>query len=210
MAEEKKVGAKAAPKPAAEKTAKPAPRKRAAAKENVEVEVVKKVGAKVSADVAAPKAEAVANVVAAPKKPAAPKAPKVVKADPKNRTYATGKRKTSIARVWIMPGRGVITVNNKESSAYFRRPVLQLLIGQPFDVAGRKGAYDVWATIKGGGLSGQAGALKHGISRAIALAEPELRGLVKEAGFLTRDSRIVERKHFGHKKARRSFQFSKR
>ncbi|MDR3126046.1 MAG: 30S ribosomal protein S9 [Rickettsiales bacterium] len=149
------------------------------------------------------------------KKPAAAAKPqKALKTkaakDAKNRTYATGKRKTSIARVWIMPGKGEIVVNGKESTAYFRRPVLQLLVEQPFEASGRKGAYDVWATLSGGGLSGQAGALKHGISRAIATAEPELRPAIKAAGLLTRDARIVERKHYGHKKARKSFQFSKR
>ncbi|MDR1009440.1 MAG: 30S ribosomal protein S9 [Rickettsiales bacterium] len=124
--------------------------------------------------------------------------------------YATGKRKNAIARVWLSAGKGKIVVNGKDCEAYFRRPVLQLLINQPFQIAGREGAYDIMATLKGGGLSGQAGALKHGISQAIARFEPELRPAIKKAGFLTRDSRVVERKHFGHKKARRSFQFSKR
>ncbi|MDR1476868.1 MAG: 30S ribosomal protein S9 [Rickettsiales bacterium] len=130
--------------------------------------------------------------------------------DAAGRVYSTGKRKSSIARVWIVPGKGRIVVNGKDFEAYFRRPILQLLICQPFEVSGREKSYDVSATLKGGGLSGQAGALKHGISKALALAEPELRAPIKRAGFLTRDSRIVERKHYGHKKARRSFQFSKR
>ncbi|MCL2440052.1 MAG: 30S ribosomal protein S9 [Alphaproteobacteria bacterium] len=130
--------------------------------------------------------------------------------DAAGRVYATGKRKNAIARVWLSAGKGKITVNGKDCEAYFRRPVLQILINQPFEVAGRERAYDVMATLSGGGLSGQAGALKHAISIAITRFEPELRAAVKKAGFLTRDSRIVERKHYGHKKARRSFQFSKR
>ncbi|MDR0367083.1 MAG: 30S ribosomal protein S9 [Rickettsiales bacterium] len=130
--------------------------------------------------------------------------------DAKGRVYATGKRKSSIARVWLSSGRGNIVVNGKNCDDYFRRPVLKLLINQPFQIAGREGSYDVFATIAGGGLSGQAGALKHGISIAIARFEPELRPAIKKAGFLTRDPRVVERKHYGHKKARRSFQFSKR
>ncbi|MBP3615670.1 MAG: 30S ribosomal protein S9 [Alphaproteobacteria bacterium] len=115
-----------------------------------------------------------------------------------------------MARVWIKAGKGSITVNGKDYESYFRRPILQMVINQPFGITKREGAYDVVATIIGGGLSGQAGALKHGISKALALAEPELRSVIKQAGFLTRDSRVVERKHYGHKKARRSFQFSKR
>ena len=146
----------------------------------------------------------------APAAASAPKAPKVQGKDKQGRAYATGKRKTSIARVWLSAGKGKITVNGKDFEAYFRRPVLQLLIVQPFQVASREKAYDVTATLVGGGLSGQAGALKHGISRALAIFEPELRGVLKAAGFLTRDSRIVESKKYGHKKARKSFQFSKR
>lgn len=134
---------------------------------------------------------------------------KIVK-DSFGRVYATGKRKTSIARVWIKAGKGNIVVNNKDYASYFRRPVLQMIVNQPFVVASRSNAYDVVATLQGGGLSGQAGALKHGISKALVLFEPELRDVIKKAGFLTRDSRVVERKHYGHKKARRSFQFSKR
>ncbi len=123
---------------------------------------------------------------------------------------ATGKRKDSVARVFLAPGKGKIFVNDLELNAYFKRPVLQMIINQPFAVAKREGAYDVWATVKGGGLSGQAGAVKHGISKALTLIESELRPELKKAGFLTRDSRVVERKHFGFHKARRSTQFSKR
>ena len=126
------------------------------------------------------------------------------------RVYSTGKRKTSVARVWIKLGKGNIVVNGKDYEQYFRRPILQMIVNQPFELVNRIGSYDVEATIKGGGLSGQAGALKHGISKALSLFETELRSVIKKAGFLTRDSRIVERKHYGHKKARRSFQFSKR
>ncbi|WP_282095477.1 30S ribosomal protein S9 [Epibacterium ulvae] len=130
--------------------------------------------------------------------------------DELGRSYATGKRKDAVARVWIKPGSGKITVNGKEMNAYFARPVLQLIVRQPFGVAGVEGEFDVVATVKGGGLSGQAGAVKHGISKALQLYEPSLRGALKAAGFLTRDSRVVERKKFGRRKARRSFQFSKR
>ncbi|SCZ58270.1 30S ribosomal protein S9 [Epibacterium ulvae] len=130
--------------------------------------------------------------------------------DELGRSYATGKRKDAVARVWIKPGSGKITVNGKEMNAYFARPVLQLIVRQPFGVAGVEGEFDVIATVKGGGLSGQAGAVKHGISKALQLYEPSLRGALKAAGFLTRDSRVVERKKFGRRKARRSFQFSKR
>lgn len=125
-------------------------------------------------------------------------------------TYATGKRKDSIARVYIKPGKGAIIINDTPMTEYFRRPVLQMIIAQPFGVAKREGAYDVYAIVMGGGLSGQAGAVKHGISKALEKAEPELRKALKAAGFLTRDSRVVERKHYGFRKARRSTQFSKR
>lgn len=124
--------------------------------------------------------------------------------------YATGKRKDSVARVYLKAGKGNIIVNDKPIAEYFRRPVLQMIIAQPFGVTKREGAYDVFAIVMGGGLSGQAGAVKHGISKALEKAEPELRKALKSAGFLTRDSRVVERKHFGHHKARRSTQFSKR
>jgi len=130
--------------------------------------------------------------------------------DAQGRTYATGKRKDAVARVWIKPGSGKITVNGRDQETYFARPTLRLVVNQPFQVSGREDQYDVVATVKGGGLSGQAGAVKHGISKAIQLAEPELRAPLKAAGFLTRDSRVVERKKYGRAKARRSFQFSKR
>ena len=124
--------------------------------------------------------------------------------------YATGKRKDSVARVYLTPGKGNITINGIAMKEYFKRPVLQMILVQPFDVTKRDGAYDVVAMVMGGGLSGQAGAVKHGISKALEKAEPELRKALKVAGFLTRDSRVVERKHYGYHKARRSTQFSKR
>jgi small subunit ribosomal protein S9 len=127
-----------------------------------------------------------------------------------NRSYATGKRKDATSRVWVKPGSGRITVNGKEVEAYFARPVLQMVVNQPFRVANVSGQFDVVCTVKGGGLSGQAGAVKHGISKALSLWDPELRPSLKAAGFLTRDSRVVERKKYGRAKARRSFQFSKR
>ncbi len=130
--------------------------------------------------------------------------------DDLGRSYATGKRKDAVARVWIKPGSGKVTVNGREISKYFARPVLQMVLRQPFEVAGVVGEFDVMATVKGGGLSGQAGAVKHGISKALQLYEPSLRASLKAAGFLTRDSRVVERKKYGRRKARRSFQFSKR
>jgi len=135
---------------------------------------------------------------------------RVQKIDRLGRAYATGKRKNAIARVWIKPGRGMITVNDKDFSAYFARPVLQMLLKQPLQSANRLTQYDIKATVKGGGLSGQAGALRHGISKALTYFEPDLRPVLKKGGFLTRDSRIVERKKYGRMKARRSFQFSKR
>lgn len=125
-------------------------------------------------------------------------------------TYATGKRKDSIARVYLVPGKGNIVINGKPIAQYFRRPVLQMIIAQPFGVTKRDGQYDVVAMCMGGGLSGQAGAVKHGISKALTTREPDLRAALKAAGFLTRDSRVVERKHYGLHKARRSTQFSKR
>jgi small subunit ribosomal protein S9 len=130
--------------------------------------------------------------------------------DELGRSYATGRRKDAIARVWIKPGSGKVTVNDKPMNEYFARPVLQMVIGQAFTVANVSGQFDVLATVKGGGLSGQAGAVKHGISQALSLYEPSLRPALKAAGFLTRDSRVVERKKYGRRKARRSFQFSKR
>ena len=132
------------------------------------------------------------------------------KRDDFGRSYATGKRKDATARVWIKPGSGKVVVNGKDMNSYFVRPVLQMILRQPFQVAGVEDQFDVNATVKGGGLSGQAGAVKHGISKALQLFEPSLRGALKSAGFLTRDSRVVERKKYGKRKARRSFQFSKR
>lgn len=132
------------------------------------------------------------------------------KLDKQGRAYATGKRKDAVARVWLKPGSGKVTVNGKEFRAYFARPVLQLIVEQPVNAAARKDQYDVVATVAGGGLSGQAGAVRHGISKALTYYEPELRGVLKKGGFLTRDSRVVERKKYGRAKARKSFQFSKR
>ncbi len=132
------------------------------------------------------------------------------KRDAQGRSYATGRRKNAIARVWIKPGKGEITVNGKKVMEYFARPVLRMLLTQPFLVADRYNQFDVVCTCNGGGLSGQAGAVRHGISRALTHYEPELRPVLKLAGFLTRDSRVVERKKYGRAKARRSFQFSKR
>ena len=130
--------------------------------------------------------------------------------DAQGRAYATGKRKNAVARVWIKPGPGKITVNGRDQEVYFARPTLRLVINQPFDVAERRDQYDVVCTVTGGGLSGQAGAVKHGIAQALSRYEPALRTAVKQAGFLTRDPRVVERKKYGRAKARRSFQFSKR
>ncbi len=141
--------------------------------------------------------------------PAEPEAPEP-QIDALGRAYATGKRKNAVARVWIKPGGGRYTVNGRDEMTYFARPVLRMLIGQPFAAVDRTGHYDVWCTITGGGLSGQAGAVRHGISKALALYEPALRRALKAGGFLTRDSRVVERKKYGKRKARRSFQFSKR
>ena len=144
-------------------------------------------------------------------KPAAPEAPKYVqKLDKQGRAYATGKRKNAVARVWIKPGSGKIEINTRTIEVYFARPVLRMLIQQPFQIANRAGQYDVVCTVSGGGLSGQAGALRHGISKALTFFEPDLRGVLKKGGFMTRDSRVVERKKYGRAKARRSFQFSKR
>ncbi|MGL4311045.1 MAG: 30S ribosomal protein S9 [Paracoccaceae bacterium] len=145
---------------------------------------------------------------------AAPAVAEAVAREPKRdalgRSYATGKRKDAVARVWVKPGSGKVVVNGKEMAVYFARPVLQMILKQPFQVANVEGQFDVYATVAGGGLSGQAGAVKHGISKALQLYEPTLRGALKAAGFLTRDSRVVERKKYGKAKARRSFQFSKR
>ena len=144
-------------------------------------------------------------------KPAAPEAPKYVqKLDGQGRAYATGKRKNAVARVWIKPGAGRVTVNERPVETFFARPVLRMLIQQPLVAANRQGQYDVVCTVSGGGLSGQAGAVRHGISKALLHYEPDLRPVLKSNGFLTRDSRVVERKKYGRAKARRSFQFSKR
>ena len=144
-------------------------------------------------------------------KPATPEAPKYVqKIDKQSRAYATGKRKDAVARVWIKPGSGTITINTRAVEVYFARPVLRMMIQQPLVAANRQGQYDVVCTVSGGGLSGQAGAVRHGISKALTYYEPALRSPLKAAGFLTRDARVVERKKYGKAKARRSFQFSKR
>jgi len=134
----------------------------------------------------------------------------VKKVDAQGRAYATGKRKDAVARVWIRPGSGKVVVNKRPFEVYFARPVLRMILEQPLNVANRKGQYDVIVTVAGGGLSGQAGAVRHGLSKALTHFEPELRGVLKKGGFLTRDSRVVERKKYGRAKARRSFQFSKR
>lgn len=150
------------------------------------------------------KAGAAAAVVAAPAGPVEPKL------DSFGRAYATGKRKDAVARVWLKPGTGKITVNGRELAVYFARPVLRMMINQPFQITSRIEQFDIVATVSGGGLSGQAGALRHGISKALTYFEPGLRPPLKAAGLLTRDSRVVERKKYGKAKARRSFQFSKR
>jgi small subunit ribosomal protein S9 len=142
---------------------------------------------------------------------AAPEAPKYVqKLDKHGRAYATGKRKDAVARVWVKPGGGKIQVNTRAFEVYFARPVLRMLIQQPLAATNRTGQYDVICSVSGGGLSGQAGAVRHGLSKALMAYEPDLRGTLKKGGFLTRDSRVVERKKYGRAKARRSFQFSKR
>jgi len=144
-------------------------------------------------------------------KPATPEAPKYVqKLDLQGRAYATGKRKNAVARVWIKPGSGQITVNTRSVETFFARPVLRMLIQQPLVASNRAGQYDVICSVSGGGLSGQAGAVRHGLSKALTYFEPDLRSVLKRGGFLTRDSRVVERKKYGRAKARRSFQFSKR
>ena len=132
------------------------------------------------------------------------------KVDAQGRAYATGKRKYAIARVWIKPGKGVITVNGRDQEVYFARPVLRMILNQPLVIVNRLAQYDLTVTVAGGGLSGQAGAVRHGLAKALTYYEPDLRAPLKKEGFLTRDSRVVERKKYGHKKARASFQFSKR
>ena len=168
-----------------------------------------------AADSAAdPAAAAPAAAAPSGEAPAAPVAEPVAlrpqQIDKFGRAYATGRRKDAVARVWLKPGSGKILVNGRDQTVYFARPTLRLVINQPFDVAERRDQYDVVATVVGGGLSGQAGAVKHGIAQALTRFEPALRTMVKQAGFLTRDSRTVERKKYGKAKARRSFQFSKR
>ena len=150
----------------------------------------------------------IAEVPAAPLAPTMPLREQQI--DAQGRAYATGRRKDAVARVWIKPGSGKVVINGREQAVYFARPTLRLVLNQPFQISEREGQYDVIATVKGGGLSGQAGAVKHGISQALTRFEPALRGVVKAAGFLTRDSRAVERKKYGKAKARKSFQFSKR
>jgi len=145
--------------------------------------------------------------IATPEPEAAPAEPK---RDQFGRAYATGKRKNAIARVWIKPGKGAITINDRDQEIYFARPVLRMMIAQPLQIAGRLGEFDVVVTVTGSGLSGQAGAVRHGIAKALTYYEPGLRAVLKPHGFLTRDSRVVERKKYGKAKARRSFQFSKR
>jgi len=161
-----------------------------------------------NAPAAAAAAAPAADAPIAPVQPAAPLRAQEI--DSLGRAYATGRRKDAVARVWVKPGTGKITVNGRDQEIYFARPTLRLVINQPFGVTEREGQYDVIATVKGGGLSGQAGAVKHGIAQALAKYEPALRSAVKAEGFLTRDSRAVERKKYGKAKARRSFQFSKR
>ena len=150
--------------------------------------------------------EALASLSSNPEA-AAPREPQI---DAQGRAYATGKRKNAIARVWIKPGKGSITINGRDQEVYFARPVLRMMIAQPLQVADRLGQFDVVVTVEGSGLSGQAGAVRHGLSKALTLYEPGLRTVLKPHGFLTRDSRVVERKKYGKAKARRSFQFSKR
>jgi small subunit ribosomal protein S9 len=151
------------------------------------------------------------NELSALKPAVAPEPPKYVqKLDKQGRAYATGKRKDAVARVWVKLGAGQILINDRPVETYFARPVLRMLIQQPLVAANRQGQYDVVCTVSGGGLSGQAGAVRHGLSKALMRHEPDLRGVLKRGGFLTRDSRVVERKKYGRAKARRSFQFSKR
>lgn len=155
-------------------------------------------------------AEGVDNALETPAVDQAPTTPTEPQIDDQGRAYATGKRKNAIARVWIKPGNGKITVNGREEERFFARPVLRMILRQPLVAANRPDSYDVVATVSGGGLSGQAGAVRHGISKALTYFEPELRAVLKSGGYLTRDSRVVERKKYGRAKARRSFQFSKR
>jgi len=167
--------------------------------------------ADLTAGAPAASAEAAEAAAEAPVTPVLPETPlREQEIDKLGRAYATGRRKDAVARVWVKPGSGKVTVNGRDQEVYFARPTLRLVINQPFAVTEREGQYDVVCTVKGGGLSGQAGAVKHGIAQALTKYEPALRGTVKKEGFLTRDSRTVERKKYGRAKARRSFQFSKR
>jgi small subunit ribosomal protein S9 len=155
--------------------------------------------------------QSLADLAGQPTQTAAPETPThVQKLDAQGRAYATGKRKDAVARVWIKPGPGTIVVNDKPVDTYFARPVLRMILQQPLQIANRSGQYDIVVTVHGGGLSGQAGAVRHGLAKALTYYEPELRPALKKEGFLTRDPRVVERKKYGKKKARRSFQFSKR
>ena len=155
--------------------------------------------------------QSLADLAGQPAQPAAPDAPvHVQKLDAQGRAYATGKRKDAVARVWIKPGPGQIIVNQRPVDVYFARPVLRMILQQPLQIANRLGQYDIVVTVDGGGLSGQAGAVRHGLAKALTYFEPDLRPALKKEGFLTRDPRVVERKKYGKKKARRSFQFSKR
>ena len=155
--------------------------------------------------------QSLADLAHQPNQPAATDAPThVQKLDPHGRAYATGKRKDAVARVWIKPGGGRTTVNERPVETYFARPVLRMILQQPLQIANRADQYDVVVTVAGGGLSGQAGAVRHGLAKALTYYEPDLRPALKAEGFLTRDPRVVERKKYGRKKARRSFQFSKR
>jgi small subunit ribosomal protein S9 len=151
--------------------------------------------------------EALQSLASAPEPEAAERVQQI---DAQGRAYATGKRKNAIARVWIKPGKGKITINGRDQEIYFARPVLRMMIAQPLQVTDRLGQFDIIATVEGSGLSGQAGAVRHGLSKALTYYEPGLRAVLKPHGFLTRDSRVVERKKYGKAKARRSFQFSKR
>jgi len=155
-------------------------------------------------------ADVKSTLIKRPTQDAQPQGEQVRKLDAKGRAYATGRRKNAVARVWIKPGAGRVTVNGKDEKIYFARPVLRMILRQPLVVSNRETQFDVVATVKGGGLSGQAGAVRHAISRALVVYEPELKPALKQKGFMTRDSRMVERKKYGRAKARRSFQFSKR
>ncbi|MDG2032901.1 MAG: 30S ribosomal protein S9 [Rhodospirillales bacterium] len=181
---------------------------------NAIAEALKEAEAAKAAEAEAETSEGTAAAADAGPADQAPAAQETATVEPKidehGRSYATGKRKDAVARVWIKPGSGKIEVNGRDVETYFARPVLRMILAQPFDAAERKNQYDVKCTVKGGGLSGQAGAVRHGISKALTLYEPILRPALKSGGFLTRDSRVVERKKYGRRKARRSFQFSKR